>query len=58
MAVRGTATGTPTAKFWGAKPTGKSFNRMSNDIFAAQDVKLSSAFHAENGSYAREEIKT
>lgn len=27
--VRGEATGTPAAEFWGAKPTGKSFKTMA-----------------------------
>jgi predicted SnoaL-like aldol condensation-catalyzing enzyme len=53
--VRGKATGTPTCEFWGVKPTGKSFNTMSIDIFAARDGKLASAFHVENWSYAVEQ---
>jgi predicted SnoaL-like aldol condensation-catalyzing enzyme len=53
--VRGKATGTPTGEFWGVKPTGKSFNTMSIDIFTARDGKLASAFHSENWSYAVEQ---
>jgi len=46
--VRGKATGTPTGKFWGANPTGKSFNTMAIDIFTVRDGKLASAYHVEN----------
>ena len=46
--VRGKATGTPTGKFWGANPTGKSFNTMAIDIFTVKDGKLASAYHVEN----------
>jgi len=37
--VRGEATGTPTAEFWGARPTGKSFNTMALDIFTVRNGK-------------------
>ena len=46
--VRGQATGTPVMEFWGAKPTGKSFNTMAIDIFTVKDGKLASAYHVEN----------
>lgn len=48
IVVRGQATGTPTQEFWGAKPTGKSFNTMAIDIFKVKSGKLASAFHVEN----------
>ena len=48
IVVRGKATGTPTGEFWGAKPTGKSFNTMAIDIFTVKNGKLASAFHVEN----------
>ena len=46
--VRGEATGTPKGEFWGAKPTGKSFNTMAIDIFTVKNGKLASAYHVEN----------
>jgi predicted SnoaL-like aldol condensation-catalyzing enzyme len=46
--VRGQATGTPAKEFWGAKPTGKSFNTMAIDIFTVKNGKLASAYHVEN----------
>jgi predicted SnoaL-like aldol condensation-catalyzing enzyme/predicted ester cyclase len=46
--VRGEATGTPTAEFWDAKPTGKGFKTMAIDIFTIRDGKLASAYHVEN----------
>lgn len=48
IVVRGKATGTPTGDFWGAKPTGKSFNTMAIDIFTVKNGKLASAYHVEN----------
>lgn len=48
IVVRGRATGTPVMEFWGAKPTGKSFDTMAIDIFTVQDGKLASAYHVEN----------
>jgi predicted SnoaL-like aldol condensation-catalyzing enzyme/predicted ester cyclase len=46
--VRGKATGTPKKEFWGAAPTGKSFNTMAIDIFTVKNGKLASAYHVEN----------
>ena len=54
--VRGRATGTPTAEFWGAKPTGKSFDTMAIDIFTVRDGRLSSAYHVENWMTALQQI--
>jgi steroid delta-isomerase-like uncharacterized protein len=58
IVVRGKATGTPVAAFWGAKPTGKSFNTMAIDIFTVKDGKLSSAYHVENWMTALQQIGT
>jgi predicted SnoaL-like aldol condensation-catalyzing enzyme len=48
IVVRGKATGTPTREFFGAKPTGKSFNTMALDLFTVKNGKLASAYHVEN----------
>jgi predicted SnoaL-like aldol condensation-catalyzing enzyme len=56
IVVRGQATGTPAQEFWGAKPTGKSFNTMAIDIFKVKDGKLASAFHVENWMTALQQI--
>jgi predicted SnoaL-like aldol condensation-catalyzing enzyme/predicted ester cyclase len=48
IVVRGKATGTPTGEFWGAKPTGKSFDTMAIDIFTVKNGKLACAYHVEN----------
>lgn len=56
IVVRGKATGTPRGEFWGAKPTGKSFNTMAIDIFAVKDGKLASAYHVENWVGALQQI--
>jgi predicted SnoaL-like aldol condensation-catalyzing enzyme/ketosteroid isomerase-like protein len=55
--VRGEATGTPAAEFWGAKPTGKSFKTMAIDIFTVQNGKLARGYHVENWMTALEQIK-
>jgi predicted ester cyclase len=57
IVVRGEATGTPTGEFWGAKPTGKSFNTMSIDVFTVRDGKLAKAYHVENWVGALEQMK-
>jgi predicted SnoaL-like aldol condensation-catalyzing enzyme/predicted ester cyclase len=56
IVVRGKATGTPTGDFWGAKPTGKSFNTMAIDIFTVKNGKLASAYHVENWVGALQQI--
>jgi len=56
IVVRGKATGTPAGEFWGAKPTGKSFNTMAIDIFTVKDGKLASAYHVENWIGALQQI--
>ena len=55
--VRGRATGTPTGEFWGAKPTGKSFNTMAIDVFTVRDGKLASCYHIENWMAALEQLR-
>ncbi|SHM15872.1 ester cyclase [Rhodanobacter sp. OK091] len=54
--VRGRATGTPTDEFWGAKPTGKSFDTMAIDIFTVRNGKLATAYHVENWAGALQQI--
>lgn len=56
IVVRGRATGTPAAEFWGSKPTGKSFNTMAIDIFTVRNGKLASAYHVENWVGALQQI--
>jgi predicted SnoaL-like aldol condensation-catalyzing enzyme/ketosteroid isomerase-like protein len=57
IVVRGKATGTPTGEFWGAKPTGKSFNTMAIDVFTVKNGRLTSAYHVENWIGALQQIK-
>src|SRR6266436_5177919 len=54
--VRGKTTGIPTGDFWGAKPTGKSFNTMAIDIFTVKKGKLSTCYHVENWVGALQQI--
>lgn len=54
--VRGEATGTPIADFWGAKSTGKSFKTMAIDVFSVRDGKLARAYHVENWMTALQQI--
>jgi predicted SnoaL-like aldol condensation-catalyzing enzyme/predicted ester cyclase len=56
IVVRGEATGTPTADFWGAKPTGKGFKTMAIDVFTVRNGKLASAYHVENWVRALQQI--
>jgi predicted ester cyclase len=56
IVVRGKATGTPKAEFWGAKPTGKSFDTMALDIFTVKNDKLASCYHVENWMTALQQI--
>jgi predicted SnoaL-like aldol condensation-catalyzing enzyme/predicted ester cyclase len=55
--VRGQATGTPVAEFWGQAPTGKSFNTMAIDVFTVRDGKLAQAYHIENWVAALQQMK-
>jgi predicted ester cyclase len=57
IVVRGEATGTPTAEFWGAKPTGKGFKTMAIDVFTVRNGKLASAYHVENWMTALEQMR-
>jgi predicted ester cyclase len=54
--VRGEATGTPAAEFWGAKPTGKGFKTMAIDIFTIRNGRLAMAYHVENWMTALQQI--
>jgi predicted SnoaL-like aldol condensation-catalyzing enzyme len=56
IVVRGQAIGTPTGEFWGAKPSGKSFNTMAIDVFTVKNGKLASAYHVENWMTALQQI--
>ena len=56
IVVRGKATVTPAQEFWGAKPTGNSFDTMAIDIFTVKGGKLASAFHVENWMTALQQI--
>lgn len=38
------------------KPTGKSFNTMTLDVFTVRDGKLASAYHVENWMTALQQI--
>jgi predicted ester cyclase len=55
--VRGRATGTPVAEFWGATPTGRSFKTMAIDLFTVRDGKLAQGFHIENWMTALEQLR-
>ncbi len=57
IVVRGRASGTPAQEFWGAKPTGKSFDTMAIDIFTVREGKLASAYHVENWMTPLQQIK-
>ncbi|MFE3260158.1 ester cyclase [Nocardia sp. NPDC059091] len=57
MIVRGEATGTPVAEFWGAAPTGKSFRTMAIDVFTVRDGKLATGYHVENWATALEQLQ-
>jgi len=54
--VRGEATGTPVAEFWGAAPTGKSFRTMAIDLFTVREGRLATAYHIENWITALEQL--
>ena len=56
--VRGEATGTPVAEFFGAAPTGKAFKTMAIDLFTVRDGKLAKAYHIENWTTALEQLKS
>jgi predicted ester cyclase len=54
--VRGEATGTPVAEFFGAAPTGKPFKTMAIDLFTVRDGKLAQAHHIENWMTAIQQL--
>jgi len=55
--VRGRPQGTPTGEFWGAAPTGKSFDTMAIDLFTVRGDKLADCHHIENWMTALEQLK-
>ncbi|WP_433193962.1 ester cyclase [Nocardia sp. CA-107356] len=57
MIVRGKATGTPVAEFWGTEPTGKSFRTMAIDLFTVRDGKLATGYHIENWTTALQQLR-
>ena len=57
IVVRGEATGTPVAEFFGARPTGRSFKTMAIDVFTVRGEKLASAYHVENWVAAMQQIR-
>ena len=57
IVVRGEATGTPVAEFFGARPTGRSFKTMALDVFTVKGEKLASAYHVENWVGAMQQIR-
>jgi len=48
VTVRGEATGTPSGKFFGAAPTGKSFKVMSIDVHTIEGGKMIRSYHIED----------
>jgi predicted ester cyclase len=48
VTVRGEATGTPAAEFFGTAPTGKSFKVMSIDVHTLQGGKIVRSYHVED----------
>jgi ketosteroid isomerase-like protein len=55
--VRGEATGTPVAEFFGAAPPGKPFKTMAIDLFTVRDGRLAQAYHIENWVTAIEQLR-
>ena len=55
--VRGEATGTPVAEFFGAAPTGNSFKTMAIDLFTVRDGRLGKGYHIENWATAIEQLR-
>ena len=55
--VRGRATGTPVAPFFGIDPpTGKSFDIMSIDIHTVEDGKIVKSYHIEEWAQAIQQL--
>ena len=48
VTVRGEATGTPAAEFFGTAPTGKSFKVMSIDVHTLEGGKMVRSYHIED----------
>jgi predicted ester cyclase len=58
VTVRGEATGTPAADFFGAAPTGKSFKVMSIDVHTLQGGKMVRSYHIEDWMGAVRQVTT
>jgi predicted SnoaL-like aldol condensation-catalyzing enzyme len=58
VVVRGEATGTPAAEFFGTKPTGRSFKTMAVDVFTVRGDRLALAYHVENWAGALQQIQS
>jgi predicted ester cyclase len=56
VTVRGEATGTPAADFFGAAPTGKSFKVMSIDVHTLQGGKMVRSYHIEDWMGAMRQV--
>jgi predicted ester cyclase len=48
VTVRGEATGTPAAEFFGAAPSGKSFKVMPIDVHTLEGGKMVRSYHIED----------
>lgn len=55
--VRGRASGTPAADFFGVPPTGKSFEIMSIDIHTVEGGKIARSYHVEDWAGALKQLK-
>jgi predicted ester cyclase len=56
--VRGRATGTPTAPFFGVPPSGKSFDIMSIDIHTLAGGRIVRSYHVEDWAAALRQLRT
>lgn len=55
--VRGKATGTPVAKFFGVEPTGKGFEIMSIDIHTVENGRIVQSYHVEEWIKAAAQVR-
>jgi predicted ester cyclase len=58
VTVRGEATGTPTAEFFGAAPTGRPFRIMSIDVHTIENGKMVRSYHIEDWMGAVRQVST
>lgn len=56
MFVRGEATGTPVAPFFGTEPTGRAFKTMSLDMFTIEGKRIKFSYHVENWISAVQQV--